>query len=305
MRLSELRRTNLNLLVVLQSLARTRSVSATAKELNMSQPAVSRALAQLREVFQDQLLVKSGSSMLPTPRCEELGEQLGKVLEGVSAVLYDPVFSAAETDRVFRVATTDYGATSVLPDLIARMTVDAPHAGVEILPFSERSYRQLSSGDIDIVLATDGIDVPPNLHARDLFRETYVCVVSKNHALAALPGDAPIPLNDFIAWPHALVVVFGGRLGLVDRELAKRKLHRRIVLWLPYFSTAPLVAARSDVILTVPARSARPFLDHSALILLSPPVELQPFSYRAIWHERTHRDAGARWFRQILAESCR
>lgn len=304
MRLSELRNTNLNLLVVLQSLAGTRSVGATAKELNMSQPAVSRALGQLRQIFQDPLLVKSGSAMLATARCEELGVELGPALEGMAALLDNPQFNPRETDRVFRVATTDYGAAAVLPGLIERLSEEAPGAGVEAVPFADDSLRGLASGDIDLLLVTDDFDAPPTLHARNLFRESYVCVVSRRHSLADLPADAPLPLTDYLAWPHVLVVVFGGRQGLVDRQLAKRKLTRRIVLWLPYFGAAPLVAARTDVILTIPERAARPFLDLADLVTLTPPIDIRGFAYRALWHDRTNRDEGARWFRQVLAESC-
>ena len=305
MRISELRSANLNLLVVLHSLSRTRSVGATAKELNMSQPAVSRALSQLRLMFQDPLLVKSGASMLITPRCEALGEELDPVLDGITEILDEPGFTPAETDRVFRIATTDYGATAVLPGLIRRFTRQAPHAGVEVAPMSERTFRDLAAGDVDVVLITDDADVPNNLHTRSLFRETYTCVVSARHRLADIGPDEPVAMDDYLAWPHALVVVFGGRLGFVDRELAKQGLQRRVALWLPYFSSAPLVAANSDVILTIPARVAQPFIGHASLALLAPPVALGGFGYRAVWHERTDKDRGARWFRNLLAESCK
>lgn len=198
------RKIDLNLLVVLRSLLATSNVGQTAKLLGMSQPATSRALASLRELFDDRLFVKSGSRMKPTPRALELREPLETVLSGVLSVLEPTaVFDPATAQRRFRIATTDYGATVVVPPLAARIAASAPSVELDIAPLTANAFEELGSNDLDLVLYSDN-PVPTALMAKELYRERFACLVRNGHP-AAVSGT--LALDDYVAHAHILVTV--------------------------------------------------------------------------------------------------
>jgi DNA-binding transcriptional LysR family regulator len=305
MREQELRNVDLNLLVVLRSLLETRSVGRTAQALGMSQPAVSRALASLRDIFKDRLLVKTGSAMHPTARAHEMIEPLQNVLTTVSGFLEPPDhFEPGTTERCFRIATTDYGATVVLPRLSRLFYAEAPKAALEVLPFGAQPFVDLGGGDLDLVLYSDN-PVPQALMTRDLFRETFACLVRTGHPALASNPDGVLSLDDYLYYSHILVTVIGGRTGPVDTALANLGRERRIGLWLPYFATAALAAANSDLVLTMPRRAAAAFTEMSGLQLLKPPIQLGEFSYRMVWHERVHREPAHVWLRRLILDATR
>ena len=290
---------DLNLLVILRALLQTRSVGLTAERLGLSQPAVSRALARLRSQFGDRLLIKGGQSMTPTRLAEQIAGPLSGALSGLEAFLDDgPGFDPATTDRVFRIATTDYGAIAVMPGVLRLLRSAAPSAGIELVPFSREAFRRLGEGDLDVVLYSDD-PVPPQLHTDMLFTEDYVCVVRTGHPLVAACDKGRIPLDDYLRHAHALVTVFGGRRGVIDDALAQLGLRRHIAIWLPYFATAALLVASSDLVLTVPRRVAMASATPLGLVILQPPFDLDPFGYQLVWHERTHGDAGCAWLRSL------
>lgn len=297
----DLRKIDLNLLVVLKSLLATSSVGQTARLLGMSQPATSRALADLRVLFNDRLFVKSGSKMKPTPRALALIEPLESALASLMGVLEPPTsFEPALTQRRFRIATTDYGAIVVLPRLTARFFGAAPGAELDILPLRPESFDELGSSDLDLALYSDN-PVPTALKATEIYRERFACLVRAGHP-ATQASDGRIDLGVYLCHPHILVTVTGGRSGPVDRALAELGRVRKIGLVLPYFATAAFAAATSDLILTMPRRAAEGFADSMNLALLEPPFELGDFGYRMVWHERVHGDPGHTWLRRLIAE---
>ncbi len=290
---------DLNLLVILRALLQTRSVSLTAERLGLSQPAVSRALARLRGQFGDRLLIKGGQSMTPTRFAEQIAGPLSGALSGLETFLDgDPAFDPATTERVFRIATTDYGAIAVMPGVLPLLRAAAPSAGMELVPFNREAFRKLGEGDLDIVLYSDD-PVAPHLHKGLLFTEDYVCVVRAGHPVIKACDEDRIPLDDYLAHGHALVTVFGGRSGVIDDALAQLGRRRHIAIWLPYFATAALLAAASDLVLTVPRRVAVASAAQLGLVILHPPFNLDPFGYQLVWHERTDGDAGCVWLRSL------
>ncbi len=296
----DLRDLNLNLLVVLDALLETHSVSGAAKKLHLSQPAISRSLSLLREMFGDPLFVRSAHGMLPTPRAETLAAPLAQTLEAAVGLISAERFDPAESSAVFRVSTTDYGAIAVIAPALERFAAEAPKAAIEVVPVTAETFRDLAAGKIELMLYT-GAEVPPSLRTRPLFQESYVCLVRRSHPLAGSKTER-ISLDDFVAWPHALVTVFGGRRGVVDAALAERGLTRRVVLWVPYFSVAPLMIQQTDAILTLPSKIAQAFLAMDSLMVLKPPLEISRFAYRLLWHERTHSDPALRWLRRLLVD---
>lgn len=297
MSVSALRRLDLNLLLVLAAVLETRNVTLAAAQLNMSQPSVSRALARLRDVFADELFVKGARGVIATPRALLLQKPLANLLALMESVIDTPAFDPTTTSRVFVIATTDYGALALLPQLSARLGRLAPNAGIDIRPFSPDAFRRLGEGDIDLVLYSDDA-IPAGLHAEKLFDETYTSLVRANHPLLLHTRSKEISLDQFLAHPHVLVNVLGGRTGSVDEVLARLGHRRHIALWLPYFATAALVIARRDFILTLPDRAVQQLAGAMNLVSFTPPIPLDGYGYQMVWHERAHRDDGSIWLRQ-------
>ncbi len=284
---------------VLQSLFETRNTTRTAERLNKSQPGVSRVLAQLRRALGDPLLVRAPGGMVLTDRALALREQLSEVLTGIEGFLAPAAFDPAQAQRVFRLATTDYGALAILPGLMQRLARLAPGIGLEVLPFSTDIFRHIAEGRSDLALYGDDV-VPLPLRARTLFTEDYSCVIGPAHPLAA---QTEITLDDFLAYPHALISILGGRTGVVDDALATHGLSRRISLWIPYFGTAATVIASSDLILTLPTRGAVALAACGSLHSFALPIPVPSFEYRLIWHNRSQADPAHKWLRDLIAEN--
>lgn len=302
MPLNELRRLDLNLLVVLQTVLETRNVTAAARRLNMSQPAVSRALSRLRVLFDDQLFVKGPKGVIPTPRAESLSELVARLLSEICGAVERPSFDPASSKRVFRIATTDYGALAVLAPVITALVAEAPGIGLDIVPVNASSFRDLATGNVDFALYSDD-PAPTNLRRMFLFEEGYVTLVRKDGAAAASAPDGRMAITDFLDRGHILVNVAGGRSGVVDEALAELGLARHVAVSLPYFSAAGALAARTDLLLTLPCRAAAGMSTEFGLAMLEPPIGLPTFAYHLLWHPRNDADPGASWFRRRLGEA--
>jgi DNA-binding transcriptional LysR family regulator len=303
---ADLGKIDLNLLVVLHMLLQTRSVTKAAERLGMSQPAVSRSLAKLRLLLNDRLMVKDAQGMSPTRRAEAMSEPLARLLGGIEDFLLEPKFDPSASDRVFRIATTDYGALAVLPSFAPRLARDAPKAGIEIVPVSQDVFRLLTDGQVDVLFYSDN-PVSGSFRMRELFQERFVSLVRSGHPLleATRRGETEVSLEAFAACSHVLVTIFGGPTGPVDAELARHGLKRRIAVWVPYFATGAAIAASSDLIVTMPSRVAKRLARPFGLVELKTVPLIEPWGYRMLWHERTHGDLGTAWFRRLIAESVR
>ena len=294
-----LRRLDLNLLLVLHTVLETRNVTAAARRLNMSQPTVSRALGRLRHVFDDPLFSKGAGGVVATPRAEALSEAIAALLADIDAAVGTPEFDACTSARVFRIATTDYGALAVVPALAADLAVAAPRAGIAIVPFGSDAFRSLSAGEIDLVLYTDD-PVPAGLSSTTLFDEDYASLVRAGHPILA-GGRTAVDLDAFLGYPHILVTIRGGRTGGVDIGLAALGRTRHVAVSVPYFATAALIAARSNLILTLPRKAIEQLADPHKLIVFKTPVAIEGYDYRMIWHPRSNGDRGHKWLRERVA----
>jgi DNA-binding transcriptional LysR family regulator len=294
----DIRTIDLNLLVALDALLAERNVTRAAVRLNLSQSAMSAALARLRALFGDPLLLRTSGGMLATSKGQELVAPVRLVLAEIGRIVQRPErFDPASTDRVFTIAASDYVEYAVLPRLVDFLEARAPRARLAVRPMDFGAVgRHLESGDVDLGILGAAF-APPSVRSRPLFVERFVCVARKGH-----PGVGErLTLDDYCTLDHVLVSPSGGAFSApADDALAALGRRRHVRLSVPHFLLVPEILTRSDMIAMLPERLARGYGDRFRVFEL--PFELAPFSVVAIWHERTHRDPALAWLRQSLAD---
>lgn len=292
---TDIRTLDLNLLKALDALLDERSVTRAAERLSLTQPAVSGMLTRLRECFDDPLFTRTQRGIVPTLRALELAQPVKAILAEVSTLLQPKVFEPATAQMTINIAATDYALRAVIVPFMAALRIQAPHIRVAVLPVSnEQTSAQFARGVIDIALITPET-APPELHARPLYQEEYVCLLREGHPLAQ---PEALTLDAFCQQDHALVSYVGGNFqGVTDDALAALGRSRRVTLSVCSFLVLPEILRVSDLISVVPQRLA---MNLAGLAVLPPPLKIAGFSKIMVWHERTHRDAGHRWLRELL-----
>ena len=284
---------NLNLLVALDAVLEVGSVTAAARQVGVTQSAMSHSLRQLRELVGDPLLVRGPGGLVPTPRAESLRAPLRRALLDLQHALRDaPSFDPATAHRRFRLGAGDHIAYTVLPSLLERST-DTPGLDFDVLPIRQTGVEDLATGELDLVI---GAYVPPapGLRRELLFTDDFVCLVRRDHPVVR----RRLTLRQFVRLPHVLISPTGTGTSPVDEQLAAMGMQRRVALRIRYFLAAPLVVARSELVLTAPRRLGELFARNFDVELYEPPLEIQSFAVEQLWHERYESDPGHQWLRQ-------
>lgn len=292
---------DLNALVVLDALLAERHVTRAAERIGRTQSAVSHALARLRELLGDPLLVRGPrGALVATARAEAIAPALRRALDGVrQAIRGEPRFDPATARRSFRIATGDYAELILLPRLVARLAHEAPGVDLWVVPLPDDTAGALAAGAIDLGLGVWRAPAwPAGLYQRRLFDEDFRCVVRAGHPAAA----QRLTLARFCELQHLLVAPRGTPGSFVDDQLAELGRTRRVAVRVPHFLIAPHVIAASDLVVTIATRLARLYAEPLGLELLAPPFEVAPFTVSMAWHERAHHDPGHRWLRERLVE---
>ena len=286
---------DLNLLRVFDAVLRSRSVTAAAAQLALTQPAASNALARLRAAFGDALFLRTPQGMEPTPFARELAEPVRQALALLeSALAHGPGFDPATSGRSFRFYMSDLGQIEFLPPLLERVRRIAPQVRLEAPALEpEHVADALSAGSLDLAVGFLPALGPP-LRRQPLFRDPYLCLMRADHPISTLTKKR------FLEASHVLVTYRGGHR-VVEEALVRAGLGPRIVLRVPHFTVVPMVLERTDLILTLPARVARVFERRGTLKALPPPVPIAAADVAVHWHERSDADAGNRWLREQLA----
>lgn len=232
-------RGRLDLLVAADVILECENLTLAGERLGLSQPAVSRTLARLREAFDDPLLVRVGNRMRPTPRAEALRAPLAAMLR-VAEALYAPAgFDPATAERVFRAVIPDVVAAVILPDLLARLAQAAPVCRLELLPWRPQAEQPR---DLDLVITTE-IDAFPDFRMKALYQD---------HDILAFAGDPP--RGDPLALDHVAVIAAGANRDPVDRWLAEQGRSRRIAAVVPHYLLALQLVARGGLVAVLPSR---------------------------------------------------
>lgn len=292
---------DLNLLVSLDALLQEGTVTGAARRVGLSTPAMSHALARIRDRLGDPILVRSGRGMLLTPRAEALRPRVRElVLEARRALEPERPFVAGELARTFVVHATDYVLT-ILGGAVDRiLREEAPAVCVRYVPNSPDDAASLRDHGSDLAVGIYG-DLPQEMRNRQLLTDRFVCVVRRGHPALA----SRFTLERFVSLPHVQIAPRGQPGGYVDDVLRARGLARTVARAVPYFLTALQLVAETDYVLTVSERIARRFAGPLSLELLEAPLDLRPYALSLVWHPRLDGDAPHAFLREVLARAAR
>ena len=277
-------------------LLETVSITRAGEAFGLSQPASSRATERLRRALGDPLIVRGSGGYVLTQRAEALKPLVTIAQNGVDAVFAPDQFEPRTSTRLFRIATTDYGALTVLADAARRISEAALGAGIEIASWSEATLERLENGALDAALYPEA-HLPQDFHFKSLFRDDYVLVADEAH----LP-EGRLSFEKFLNRRRIVMLYPDGRRTLSDDVLGEFGAPSSLIaLKTPYFTSAMWALPGSDLVAVLPRRVADRLASVTSLRLIPVPESVSPFNYRLIWHERAHRDAGHRWLRDMMA----
>jgi DNA-binding transcriptional LysR family regulator len=291
---------DLNLLRVLDALLTERQLTRAAQRVGLSQPAMSHALARLREHLGDPLFVRTPRGLVPTARAMQLATPLRTALTALEqAFAGASAFDPRVARRTFAIAAADYASFVIVPRLVEKLTRVAPHVDLWVHAPAPDPVEQLSLGDVDFVLGPRfGWRELASIHAQTLYHERFVCLVRRDHPRVKRRLD----LATYASLTHVFVAPRGRPGGVVDEALGLVGLTRRVGLAVPHFLVAPHVVASSDMVVTLGARVAEPPMRVLPLKLVEAPVELPGFDVQLCWHERTTHDPAHQWLRAQVLE---
>lgn len=291
---NDLRKVDLNLLIVFETLMHERSVTRAAEKLFLGQPAISAALARLRGLFDDPLFVRTGRSMEPTARAQEIFGHLSPALDAISTALSRAAdFDPATSKAVFRIGLSDDVEFGLLPPLLRRLRSEAPGITLVVRRANYLLMPQLlSSGEISVgVSYTD--ELPANAKRKTLRRSTWKILRADS-----IPGA--LTLDDYCARPHALVSYAGDLDGFVDQTLAEMDRKRQVVLAVPQFVGLAQLLAGTDIIATVPEYVALALTAAGGLRAEEPPFPTRLAELSMVWRGAQDQDPAERWLRSRI-----
>jgi DNA-binding transcriptional LysR family regulator len=287
---------DLNLLVALEALLTDRNVTQAGMRLNLSQSAMSGALARLRDYFQDDLLTPAGRRMVLTPLAESLVEPVREVLRQVQALGTKPRFDPGTATRHFSIAVSDYVIEVLIADVLRRAEALAPSITFKLLPVGHRASEALEIGELDLLIAPLHLSAAHPTEA--LFEDSWSCIAwADNRAI----GHS-ISLDEYLSLGH-VVVQIGERVSYDEHALRRLNHRRRVDVTVPAFSLAPQLVVGTGRIATLKTRLALRYQRTLPIRILDMPFEIPPVVERLQWHEIYDRDPAIVWFRSLLKEA--
>lgn len=294
----DLRSVDLNLLVILQALLNLRHISRAAEQLNMSQPAVSRALARLKECFDDELLVRTQSGYQLTERAKALEPVLDRVLGEVSQMIKPVVFEPSKTTQTLYLSGVDLELLPQMAKLAKRLFEKAPELKVEIVQLAGEHFKLLDSGDVHFCVSGFTPDFADDqFHRMKIGEFDSVAVMDANN-----PRAQGLTLSNYLTASHGLVSITGKGPGVIDEQLKRMGLKRRVNLRLTSFMSVGEYCEGSHLVFALPRPIAVSLAQHRNIVLTELPAEIQmpDIQLYLYWHHRYHNDPLCKWVRQEL-----
>ena len=291
---------DLNLLTALDALLATGSVTQAAARMNLSTPAMSHQLARIREAFGDPILVRAGRKLVPTPRALALVEPVRALLAQAQA-LRAPLDAQglASVRRRFVVRAPEGIAVVFGASLSRAMQVDMPLATLQFLPETHADPAALREGRIDLDVGSFR-STDPETETQVLSEQTLVGAVRAGHPLLKGRKRTPLTAERFAAARHVGATPRAGEGSPVDAALLAQGLQRQVALLVPSTFSALIAASRTDLVASVPERTARGMAASLGLAIFDLPFPVQAEPMRMAWHPRHRADLAHRWLRDCI-----
>ncbi|WP_271411512.1 LysR family transcriptional regulator [Pseudomonas sp. Q1-7] len=296
---NDLRRLDMNLLVIFESLMIERNLTRVGEKLFITQSTVSAALGRLRDLFDDPLLVRSGRSMEPTSRALHILEELRPAMDVISsAVSRAKTFDPVSSSNIFRLGLSDDAEFGLFPALLAKLQEEAPNIVVVVRRANYLLIPSLlSSGEITVGVSYT-TDLPANAKRRKL-RDIGVKVLRADNRPGALT------LEEYCARPHVMVSFSGDLSGAIDLDLERIGRSRRVVLAVPQFGSLRALLRNTEMIATVPDYAACTLVQDSCLRAEDAPLEIRPAELSMVWSSAHDNDPAERWLRERMIQFMR
>ena len=285
---------DLNLLKSLGALLTHSSVTKAGQELNLTQPAMSRSLARLRDLFDDPLLVRSGRTMLLTPLAEDLRQPVLAILRSVADLIEPRIFDPATSTLTVRINAPEGLTMLLLMTAIGPITAQAPGLDFVFTHHPQSGLESMATGGVDLVV--DVVDeVPAGFSSQPLFHDPLVCVLRTGHPI--LPGK--LTVKNFDRWPHVMLAAPGRES--VEQDLVDAGFRCRHILTVSNFISAASFAAESDALLVLPRHLARSVCNSFDLQILELPVLMPEGNVQLVWHQRVEQEPSQIWLREQIS----
>ena len=298
MRLAQLRQADLNLLIVFAVVSEERNVSRAAARLHLSQPAVSRALQRLREMFHDDLLLRTASGYEPTPKGQRLLHELESMLPRLDRLLSGAEFDPNSEEASFRIAATDHASHVLCPLLCRKILPSATKVSFIFIPLHEGQFEATEKGRVDLLLVADDGTAPAHFAKEVIFEVDFVCVVARES-----PFSRALTLKQYTSAHHIGINIVGGIQTIPEKRLSAIGAKRHCPIVVPYHTAAMRSVIGTDLVATVPRLIAELEASNASLKIVKAPAVLGTFKYFMAWHPRMNTDAAHTWLRSIIREA--
>lgn len=290
-----LQRINLNLLLSLQCLLQEQQVTAAAHRQFITQSAMSKNLAKLREIFADPLLIKIDNKTQLTEKAKQLKPELAQILNSIDGLFFAGGFEPTLSQREFTIASTDYVTDYILPAALAHLYQHAPKIKLSLTHWDKSTLAAMERGEIDLG-ATIIRPEHKQLSYLPLEQDNYVCIMRQQHPLA----NAQLTLESYTQYPHGIITSGSDKASDIDVALSAQGLFRDIALRIPSYSSAFSIIAKTDHLLTIPNSIADKLIIGNQFIKKNLPIELPILQAAMIWHPRFDHDLAHKWLRDEL-----
>ncbi|KRR24314.1 LysR family transcriptional regulator [Bradyrhizobium lablabi] len=290
---------DLNLLVALDALMTERNLTAAARSINLSQPAMSAAVARLRAYFRDELFTMRGRELVPTPRAERLAAPIREALVHIQlSIISRDTFNPAKSDRRFRILLSDFMTVVFFRRILDRVAQEAPAVRFEFLPFIDEPDELLRRGEVDFLVLPELFMSSAHPKAT-LFEETLVCVGCRTNKQLS----RQLTFDKYISMGH-VAAKFGQTLrpNIEEWFLLEHGLKRRIEVAVQGFTMIPPMLSGTERIATMPSRLAQHFAKTMPLRIVETPLPLPAFTEAIQWPALHNTDPASIWMRRIMLQ---
>jgi DNA-binding transcriptional LysR family regulator len=289
---------DLNLLRAFDALLREKHVTRAAERLEINQSSMSVSLAKLRELLGDELLMRSGTGLMPTERALLLWPRVQDAIAALERVIEPPRFDPESANHTFRLIVIDYIDLLMMPAVMHRIRAEAPGVKLHVLQTNPHHFGEMmAAGEVDLAL-TYFPNAPEYLKGRKLFSDRFLGLAASDHPVHGKELDVAA----FCALPHVTIEPAAAQIYNVqiDAALEPHGMRRLVQMVKPSFLALPFMLESSDMVACVPARLARRMARMAAVAPFDIPLDLPLFDVRMLWHPRTQNSPAHEWLREVM-----